>query len=193
MFQCTTCRSVPWSQLLSALSSRTPCHNVSFIAPFHHQARPLTLLDFLFREVSQLVDLRTLTRHHALGQFDESTHLRLVADGILRRGSLDPNDANARIVRAAIVRAIAKVTDPRFQAGGVVLLDDGAISFNVCPAADRCPLARLSLEGNVDVFVMSQVIGLAGFGVGVEEVVDAGVFLLRCQCKASGVAGIRRT
>jgi hypothetical protein len=75
--------------------------------------------------------------------------------------------------------SIAQVTNPGLQAGGVVLVDDGAVGEDRGRAGEGGPFAGGVQEGDVDVPVGGEVVGLAGFGVGVEEEVDAAVLLFR--------------
>lgn len=72
---------------------------------------------------------------------------------------------------------IAEVSEPDFQVGGVVFFHTGAIRFDGGFAADGGPFAAVVEEGEVHVGGVFEVVGLAGFGVGVEDEVDAVVFL----------------
>lgn len=74
--------------------------------------------------------------------------------------------------------AITEVTDPSLQCWRVVLLDDSAVGLDGSLAGDRCPLARVVDESNVDGSVLLQVVGLARLGVGVEQDVKSVCLLL---------------
>lgn len=69
--------------------------------------------------------------------------------------------------------AITKIAEPGFQRGRVVLLDDVAVNFDGCMSRNRCPLARVVDEANVDRRVGLEIVGLSGLGVGMEEKVEA--------------------
>ena len=73
--------------------------------------------------------------------------------------------------------AVAKIPNPGLELGGVILLDDVAVTDNRGFAADGGPLASAVEESDVDGGVGVEVVGLAGFGVGVEDEVDATGFL----------------
>jgi hypothetical protein len=40
---------------------------------------------------------------------------------------LDLDDADTRVLGAAVVLAVAEITEPGFESGGVVFFDDGAV------------------------------------------------------------------
>lgn len=73
--------------------------------------------------------------------------------------------------------AISQVTNPRLEAGGIVLLDRRAVRLDRRLAADRRPFARRRQEGDVDVRVVLQIVRLARLRVGVEEKVETVRFL----------------
>lgn len=125
----------------------------------------------------KLVDLRSLASNNALGELNSAADGSAPADGVL--GSLGRNldEADARVLGAAVVLAVAKVAEPGLEADGVVLLDAGAVGLDGGEARDAGPLAGVVEEGEVDVGVLGQVVGLAGLGVGVEDEVDAVVLL----------------
>lgn len=74
--------------------------------------------------------------------------------------------------------AVSEVAEPGFEAGGVVFADGVAVGDDGGVAGDGGPFAGGIQEGDVDFGVRVQVVGFAGFGVGVEEEVDAAAFLL---------------
>ena len=65
--------------------------------------------------------------------------------------------------------AVPQVSEPGFESGGVVFMYHVAVSDDICLPADRSPFAARVEEGDVDFGVGFQVIGFAGFGVGVED------------------------
>jgi hypothetical protein len=75
------------------------------------------------------------------------------------------------------VNAVAEVAEPRLEAAAVRLLDQLAILDEASLTRDGRPLAGAVDEGDVDVRVVGQVVGLAGLVVCVEEKVDASGFL----------------
>lgn len=75
------------------------------------------------------------------------------------------------------MRTIAQVAQPGFERWRIVCPHDFTVRYHGRLAAHRGPLARAIEEGDVDVWVRIQVVGLSAFGVGVEEQVDPTVFL----------------
>ena len=73
--------------------------------------------------------------------------------------------------------SVAQVAHPGFQGGGVVFADGVAFGDDGGRSGDGRPFAGGVEEGDVDVRVGREVRGFAGFGVGVEEEVDAAGFL----------------
>lgn len=65
--------------------------------------------------------------------------------------------------------AVAQVADPRLQGRRVVLVDEIAVGDNVGLAGNGGPFAGVVEEAEVDVGVVLEVVGFAGFGVGVED------------------------
>ena len=72
---------------------------------------------------------------------------------------------------------VAEVTNPRLKRWRVVLLHEGAIGDEGSATGDGRPFARGGQEGDIDVRVGFEVVGLAGLGIGVEEEIDAVAFL----------------
>ncbi|KAI6759749.1 hypothetical protein HG530_010429 [Fusarium avenaceum] len=99
----------------------------------------------------------------------------------LWNADLDADDANARVLLGAIVDTVAEVTEPSLEGWGVVLSNKAAICANAGIASNRSPLSRGIDEGNVDMRVSIEVVGLAGLGVGVEEKVNASGLLRKGQ------------
>jgi len=75
------------------------------------------------------------------------------------------------------VLAVTEVADPGLEGWGVVLVDLLAIGLDGGFAGDGGPFAGVVEEAEVDFGVSVEVVGLAGFGVGVEDEVDAVAFL----------------
>lgn len=125
----------------------------------------------------QLVNLRSIASDNTLGELHSAANSSAPADSVLcsLAGNLD--EADARVLGTAVVLAVAEVTKPCLEGGGVVLLDAGAVGLNGSGAGDGGPLAGVVEESEVDVGVLGEVVGLAGLGVGVEDEVDAVVLL----------------
>lgn len=121
----------------------------------------------------QLVDTRRLAGRDTLGQLNEATNSGSPRDSILCSLGLDPDDTNPRILWAAIVLAVTKITNPSLQSWGVVLPNNITVGLDRGMARDGGPLARGVDEPNVDRRVLLKVIGLARLGVGVEEEIEA--------------------
>jgi hypothetical protein len=130
--------------------------------------------------VPQLIRLWGLSRDQALRKVHGTANDALSRDRILCRRSLDADDGNARVFGAAIMLAVTEVTQPGLERRRVVFANNLAVGLDGCMAADRCPLARGCDEGDVYARVRAKVVRLAGFGVGVEEEVEA-VALLYIQ------------
>lgn len=75
--------------------------------------------------------------------------------------------------------AVAEVAEPGFERGRVVLVDLFAVGLDFGGAGDRGPFAGAVDEADVYFGVLGEVVGLAGFGVGVEDEVDAVALLYR--------------
>ena len=136
-------------------------------------------LDLLLANLPQLVHRRGLACDGALCHIGNLANHVLGRDGIVSCNHIDADDTNAGVLRAAVVDAVAQVAEPGLELGAVVLLDQVAIGYDGGSAADRGPVARGAVEErDVDVLVRLEVIGLAGLRIGVEEEVDAAVFLV---------------
>lgn len=68
--------------------------------------------------------------------------------------------------------AVSKVSDPCLQSGRVILPHLLAVGLDGGFAGNGGPFAAAGKEGEIDVRVGFEVIGLAGFAVCVEEKVD---------------------
>lgn len=143
--------------------------------------RKLTLLNLVRLDVPKLVDLSSLASDNALGKLDSAANSSAPADGVLRSLAGDLDEADTRVLGAAIVLAVTEVAKPGLQGRRIVLLDAGTVGLDGSGAGDAGPLAGVVEEGEVDVGVLLEVVGLAGLGVGVEDEVDA-VVLLRLSC-----------
>ena len=80
--------------------------------------------------------------------------------------------------------AVAKITNPGLELRGVILLDDVTVADDRGFAADGGPLACAVEESDVDGGVGVKVVSLAGFGVGVEDQVDATSFLFNVSVRS---------
>lgn len=140
-------------------------------------------MDFLLIDLAKSIDLRGLACDGALDHLDAPADEGALRHGVRGGDGLDFDDADARVVLAAVVGAVAQVTDPGLEGRGVVFLDDGAVGDDACGARDAGPAAVGGAEGDVDVRVGFEVVGFAGFGVCVEEEIDATGFLKRNRKK----------
>ena len=135
------------------------------------------LANLTLADLPQLVHLCSISGdralHHACCSADGGTP----GNGIRRSLGLDFDDSDTRVVLTAIVCAIAEVANPGLELLRVVFLDNIAITDHRSFAADRSPLACAVEEGDIDGRVGIEIVGLAGFGVGVEDEVDATGFL----------------
>lgn len=136
-----------------------------------------TLLDLIRIQLPQLMYVRRIARHDALCDLNAARHGGAVGHGVRRGLGVDLDDADAWVVRAGVVLAVAEVADPGLQLARVVFADGVAVRDDGGFAGDGGPLARRVEEGDVDARVFVQVVGLAGFGVGVEEEVETAAFL----------------
>lgn len=153
--------------------------------PFHSKAsRPesekLTLLNLTRLNVPELVDLSSLASDNTLGELHSAANSSTPAGGVLRSLAGDLDEADTGILGTAIVLAVTKVAEPSLERRRVVLLDAGAVGLDGRGAGNAGPLAGAIEEGEVDLRVLLEIVGLAGLGVGVEDEVDA-VVLLRCR------------
>ena len=139
------------------------------------------MLNLARLNVPKPVDLSSLASDNALGKLDSAANSSAPADGVLRSlaGNLDETDT--RVLGAAVVLAVTEVAEPGLEGRRIVLLDTGAVGLDGGGAGDAGPLAGVVEEGEVDVGVLLEVVGLAGLGVSVEDEVDA-VVLLRSSC-----------
>jgi hypothetical protein len=131
----------------------------------------------LYTNLSQLINLRRLPRQHALHHLHPPRHHIAPRSRIRDRLRHDLDDADAGIIGPAVMRAVAEVAQPRLQLRAVVLLDRGAVGDDARGAGEGGPFAAGVEEGDVDGGIVLEVVGFAGFGVGVEEEVDATALL----------------
>lgn len=127
------------------------------------------LVDFGLSELSEIVDICDLAGDGTLDHFDATADESAFADGIGGGDGLDLDDADAGIVLAAVVHAVAQVAQPGLERRAVVFLHHAAVRDDACCAGNRCPAAVSGQESNVDVRVRFKVRCLACLCVGVEE------------------------
>lgn len=137
----------------------------------------LTLLQLLLGKLPQLVDLRRCTGDSPFNNIRTPTQRCPSSNGICRCESLDFDDTNPWVFRSSIMLAVLQVAKPCFQGRRVVFADHLPVSDNVGFAGNRGPLAGGVEEGDVDLGFGLEVIGLAGFSVGVEQEINAATFL----------------
>jgi hypothetical protein len=159
-------------------AAAAPCEFVSMLS-WKSVFAILTLLNLLCLDVPKLVHLSSLAGDNALGELNCTTNGRAPGNSVLCGLAGDLDEADARVLRATVVLAVAEVTEPGLERGRVVLLDARAVGLDGSGAGDAGPLAGVVEESKVDLGVLLEIVGLAGLGVGVEDEVDA-VVLLRC-------------
>lgn len=135
----------------------------------------------------QLVHTRRLPRHSTLDNLNRARQIILPTNRIAHSLGLDLDQPDARIFGTAIVFAVLEVPEPGFEGGGIVFANFGAVGLDGGVAGDGGPFAGRVDEGEVDVGVCGEVVGLAGFGVGVEDEVEAVAFLF--SSKQTWVSG----
>lgn len=74
--------------------------------------------------------------------------------------------------------SVSKVTQPSLQRWRVVFADHSSICYDGSVTREGCPLSSSIIEGHIDGGVGFEVIGLSGLGVGVEDKINASVFLV---------------
>lgn len=129
--------------------------------------------DLLRADLPQLIDRRSLASDHSLSDLDASADSTLTDDRIRSSDRHDSDNTDSWILWSTVVLSVTKITEPGLERRGVVLANGLAVGDDISLSGDRCPFAGAVEEGNVDVGVGVDVIGLARFGVGVEEEVDA--------------------
>lgn len=122
--------------------------------------------------MSELVDGRRLSRDDTLGDIDRASDGRLSARCVLNGLADDLDDDDAGVVGSAIVLAISEIAHPRLQRGRVILLYPLTVGLNGRFAGHGSPLAAGVEESEVDFGVGVEIVGLAGFRVGVEDKVN---------------------
>jgi hypothetical protein len=133
--------------------------------------------DLTFADFPQFSHCWRLALYNALNHLHSPSNHGLSCNLVCSSRGLDLDHANSWIVFATIVCTVAEVAEPRLQSRGVVFLDSGAVGEDAGFAGDGGPLAAVVEEGDVDGGVGGDIVGLAGFGVGVEDEVDAAGFL----------------
>lgn len=137
----------------------------------------LTLLQLLSTKFPQLIHTCSISRKSTLRNLRCTSHDRAVSDRISRRLRADLDDADPWVLWSAVVLAVSEVSDPRFELAGVVFPDGFAVGDDLGFAGHGGPFAGGVEEGDVDFRVGLEVVGFAGFSVGVEEEVDTAAFL----------------
>jgi hypothetical protein len=121
----------------------------------------LTLLNLVCLDVPKLVHLGSLASDNTLGELNGAANGCAPADGVLCGLAGDLDQANARVLGTAIVLAVTEVAEPRLEGGRVVFLDARAVGLDGSGAGDAGPLAGVVEEGEVDLGVLLEVVGLA--------------------------------
>ena len=110
----------------------------------------LTLLQFRLINVPQLVHTGRLTSRNTFSKLDDSTNSCAPANCILCGNGFDLDDADSRIVRASIVLAVAKITDPCLESRAIEFVYLLAIRLYGRFAGNGCPLSSRVQERQID-------------------------------------------
>ena len=137
------------------------------------------MLNLLFANLPQLIDLRSTPRHGPLYNLESPSQHCARLDCVRRRLRIHLDHADPRILGPAVVLAIFQIAEPCLQGRGVVLADGVSVRDDVSFARNGGPFTGRVKEGNVDLGIGFQVVGFAGLGVGVEEKVEAATLLER--------------
>ena len=137
----------------------------------------LTLLQLFLTDFSQFVDLRRCTGDSSFNDIYTSPQRRPRRNCICCRQSLDLNDTNPWVFGTSIMLSVLQIAKPRFQRRGVVFADRLTVSDDVGFARDGGPFASGIKKCDVDLRFGLEIIGLAGFRIGVEKEVNAASFL----------------
>ena len=143
----------------------------------NHLIRASPSRELLLTNLPQLINSRSLACDDTLRHLCRSADSVLPHDSISSRHSLNSDNTDSRIVLGTIVLSVTEVAEPGFESGRVVFLDGVTVGDDGGFAGDGGPFAGAVKEGDVDVRVGVDVVGLAGFGVGVEDEVNATGFL----------------
>ena len=135
------------------------------------------MLQLLLTYLSQLVNLWGSTGDSPLDDIYTSPQRSSSGDRVCCRQSLDLDDTNPRVFWSSIMLAVLQVAKPCFQGRRVVFADQLTVSDNVGFAGNGGPFAGRVEEGDIDLGFGLEIIGLAGFCVGVEQEVNAASFL----------------
>lgn len=146
----------------------------------HILPRPIRLpplYQLLIRNLPQLIHLRRTPCRRSLRHLVNLPQDPGRINRIRRSLRIDLDNANTRVLWPTVVCAIFQIPEPCFQRWGVVFANGLAVGYDLGYAADGRPLASALEEGDVDIGVGFEVVGLTGLGVGVEKEVNAAAFL----------------
>lgn len=165
--------------ILRPIQNQQSAHRSSqLLVSSSHRKSTLTFLQLILRQFPQLIHIRRTPRHRPLHNLRPASQHRLRSNRIRRRLGRNLNDPNPRILRSTIMGSIFQIPQPRLQRRRIIFANHLAIDDNFGFAANGSPFAGGIEEGDVDFGVGFQVVGFAGFGVGVEEEVDAAALLV---------------
>lgn len=98
-------------------------------------------LDLALVDLSQIVDVCDLAGDGAFHHLDASAQHGALADGVRGGDGLDLDDADARVVLAAVVHPVAQVAQPCLQRWRVVLGHGRPVRDDAGRPRDRRPAA----------------------------------------------------
>lgn len=169
-------------------------HLVSILQSLQERekAKELTLLQLCPRQLADAVDSRHVPGGHALDGLDGAGEHPLASQRIVGGHRLELDDADAGVLGATVVHAIAQIAQPRLQGGRIVLLDGVAVGDDGGGAGDGGPgAAERVQEGHVDLLgVGGQVHRLVREEVRVEDQVDAAVLLCIHKINLASIEGL---
>lgn len=143
------------------------------------EERTPTFSQLPLTQLPNSINRRHVTLNSPLNLIHRTTHNPLPSQDVRRQLGLELNYTDPRIGRAAIMHAVAQITQPGLQGGRVVFLYGLQVGDDVGRTGDGGPSAADRVqEGHVDFGgVNGEVHCFAGEEVGVEEEIDASIFL----------------
>lgn len=110
-------------------------------------------IDLTLVDLAEVIDISDVAGDGALDHLDATADHGALADGVGDGDGLDADDADARVVLAAVVHPVAQVAQPRLQRRAVVLRHRTAVRHDARRARYRRPAAVRRDEGQVHVRV----------------------------------------
>jgi hypothetical protein len=118
------------------------------------------LLDFLFTNFPKLVRHRCLARDGTNSNIRRPAQYVLVSKIVGSGNCLDTDDANPWVLWATVVLAVTEITNPGLEVWAVVFPDELSLGLYRGDTVDGGPFTLGVDEGDVDVRVVNQLVGL---------------------------------